>query len=213
MKRAALVAILVGFLLFFGFAAAGAWQNVRLFVNGREIYPDVPPQIINGRTLVPLRAVAEALGADVRWDGNNKTVYVYRSSNDPNSYKAIADRLYLDLARLDDSGAQFLKRLDSPLSGSPLVQQEALKQVIEREKLLKEALKLSPPREAEMFHLTLVKVLNTGITGWSLIYELASVSPPPTIETEYLNAIEKVGWMRVQQQESLDALHKQLFGF
>lgn len=33
---------------------------------------DVPPQIINGRTMIPLRAVTEALGAEVTWKPSTK---------------------------------------------------------------------------------------------------------------------------------------------
>ncbi|MGV8150067.1 MAG: stalk domain-containing protein, partial [Alkaliphilus sp.] len=35
---------------------------------------DVPPTIIQGRTLVPLRAIFEALGATVSWDGETRTI-------------------------------------------------------------------------------------------------------------------------------------------
>jgi len=38
------------------------------WVSGENIIPDVPPQIINGRLMLPLRAVAEAVGASVCWD-------------------------------------------------------------------------------------------------------------------------------------------------
>jgi alpha-tubulin suppressor-like RCC1 family protein len=37
---------------------------------------DVPPQIIGDRTLLPIRAVCEALGASVNWDGNTQTVII-----------------------------------------------------------------------------------------------------------------------------------------
>lgn len=37
---------------------------------------DVPPQLVNSRTLVPVRAISEALDAQVGWDGNTKTVTV-----------------------------------------------------------------------------------------------------------------------------------------
>jgi N-acetylmuramoyl-L-alanine amidase len=39
-------------------------------VDGKEynMPSGVPPQIINNRTMVPLRFVAEALGAEVAWD-------------------------------------------------------------------------------------------------------------------------------------------------
>ncbi|PJO41235.1 copper amine oxidase N-terminal domain-containing protein [Lysinibacillus xylanilyticus] len=45
-------------------------------VNGQKITLDVPPQIINGRTLVPLRFISEALGAKVDWNSQTKTVYI-----------------------------------------------------------------------------------------------------------------------------------------
>gem|GEM_PF-1126778 len=51
---------------------AFAANSIRLIVNGQEIEPDVPPQIINGRTMVPIRWVAEALGADMEQDASNK---------------------------------------------------------------------------------------------------------------------------------------------
>lgn len=63
---------LVAALATVGFAA----NSIKLIVNGQEIKPDVPPQIINGRTMVPVRWIAEALGADVKWDEENKTVWV-----------------------------------------------------------------------------------------------------------------------------------------
>lgn len=37
---------------------------------------DVPAQIMEGRTMVPLRFVAEVANYDVLWDGNSKTVYI-----------------------------------------------------------------------------------------------------------------------------------------
>jgi hypothetical protein len=45
-------------------------------VNGVRNTPEVPPQIVNGRFMLPLRAVAEAAGADVFWDGATSTVII-----------------------------------------------------------------------------------------------------------------------------------------
>lgn len=39
-------------------------------VNGRWIEIDVPAKIISGRTLIPLRFISEALGANVQWNQN-----------------------------------------------------------------------------------------------------------------------------------------------
>jgi|GEM_PF-3133948 len=49
-------------------------QGVRVVVNNRDVYMDVPAVLENGRTLVPLRAIGEALGADVLWDEPTQTV-------------------------------------------------------------------------------------------------------------------------------------------
>jgi hypothetical protein len=50
--------------------------NVFINVNGVNTEMDVAPVIIDGRTLVPARFVSEALGSDVTWDGNTRTVFI-----------------------------------------------------------------------------------------------------------------------------------------
>lgn len=45
-------------------------------VDGEEVTPEVPQQIIEGRFMLPLRAVGEAIGADVDWDAETKTVII-----------------------------------------------------------------------------------------------------------------------------------------
>ncbi len=44
--------------------------------DGTTVALDVPATIINSRTLVPLRAVSEAMGASVDWDGTARKVTV-----------------------------------------------------------------------------------------------------------------------------------------
>jgi len=56
--------------------AAFAADPIRLIVNGREIKTDVPPQLIGGRAMVPVRWVAEALGAVVEWDEESGSVFI-----------------------------------------------------------------------------------------------------------------------------------------
>lgn len=47
---------------------------VHVFIDGAEPGFEKPPVIVNDRVLVPMRAVFEALGCEVEWDGNEKTV-------------------------------------------------------------------------------------------------------------------------------------------
>ena len=44
----------------------------------KTIELDVPPQISDGRTLVPIRAVSEALGMDVKWNEETKVISISR---------------------------------------------------------------------------------------------------------------------------------------
>ncbi len=53
--------------------------NRRALVDGRAVLLDVPPVVLGGRTLVPLRFVGEALGAGVSWDPVGRIVYVTSS--------------------------------------------------------------------------------------------------------------------------------------
>lgn len=45
-------------------------------VNGEAVKPDVPQQIVDGRFMLPLRAVGESINANVDWDSETKTASV-----------------------------------------------------------------------------------------------------------------------------------------
>lgn len=49
---------------------------IKLIVNGNMITPEVPPQVIQGNTMVPVRWVAEALGAKVDWNAADQSVSI-----------------------------------------------------------------------------------------------------------------------------------------
>ena len=46
----------------------------KLYKGEEEVTLDVPAQIIGDRTMVPLRAIFEALGADVLWNAENRSI-------------------------------------------------------------------------------------------------------------------------------------------
>lgn len=66
--------VLSAFMMIILFTAVHCEDNVKVTLDGKEIAFDVPPQIIDGRTLVPMRAIFEALGAKVEWDGETQTI-------------------------------------------------------------------------------------------------------------------------------------------
>lgn len=48
--------------------------QAEMYKNGETKILDVAPQIVNGRTLVPVRAIAESFNISVDWDGATNTV-------------------------------------------------------------------------------------------------------------------------------------------
>ncbi|MEW6181649.1 MAG: copper amine oxidase N-terminal domain-containing protein [Bacillota bacterium] len=56
-------------------------EQVIAFVYGEKLSFDVPPQLIRARTLMPVRAIAEKLGADVTWDPKARTITICKGDN------------------------------------------------------------------------------------------------------------------------------------
>lgn len=48
----------------------------QLYVNGEAVTIDVPAQIINDRTMIPVRAIAESFGCEVNWNQKAKRVAI-----------------------------------------------------------------------------------------------------------------------------------------
>lgn len=57
-----------------GQRALAAEEEITIFLDGNRLSSDVAPVLQNGRTLLPFRVCAEALGADVEWVAASKTV-------------------------------------------------------------------------------------------------------------------------------------------
>src|SRR6056297_3428344 len=76
-------------------------QEIRVVVDGDSISFDVPPIIINGRALVPLRAIFEALGVNPVWHSPTQTVTAQKDSKTVeltiDSHQAIVDGQVVEL--------------------------------------------------------------------------------------------------------------------
>lgn len=53
-------------------------DQIKVFADGNQLQFDVAPVIENGRTLVPVRAIFESLGATVSWDSKTNTVIAFK---------------------------------------------------------------------------------------------------------------------------------------
>ena len=74
MKNRFISIVLAVVMLFSCSLVVSADNNIKVVIDGNQIAFDVQPQIINGRTLVPLRAIFENLGATVDWNNDTQTV-------------------------------------------------------------------------------------------------------------------------------------------
>ena len=123
MLAGALVVTAVAALAVPALAATGSrtvqvdYSDIKLVINGETVTPRdgdgnvVEPFTIDGTTYLPVRAVANALGMDVSWNGNTNTVTLTGGVDD--SYgdyigKAKAKEIALDHAGVSASKATFV---------------------------------------------------------------------------------------------------------
>lgn len=59
--------------LFVG-VSADEYTKANLLIEGQAVVTDQSPVIVDGRTMVPVRVIAESLGTTVNWDAETKTV-------------------------------------------------------------------------------------------------------------------------------------------
>lgn len=72
MKKLLCIMLCIGMLM--SMTPAFATQPITVELDGVLIDFDQEPQIVNDRTMVPVRAIFEAMGASVDWDAESKTV-------------------------------------------------------------------------------------------------------------------------------------------
>lgn len=92
-------------------AAFTANQDIVIIVDGDELSPPASPKIVNGRTLVPMRAIFESLGAEVQWDESTQTVTGIKGENVIKLKVGITpatlnkENIYLDVPPIIDRGS------------------------------------------------------------------------------------------------------------
>jgi|GEM_PF-6433270 len=82
--RRRLVSVLAGLALLVaaGASPGAAEVPIRVFVHGEQVhFPDQEPIVVSDRTLVPVRAVFESIGAEVTWDSDARRVTVSWTGN------------------------------------------------------------------------------------------------------------------------------------
>ena len=49
---------------------------IRVFVNGKDLGPNVKAHMVDGEVLVPLQSIAAELGVEVQWDIDGSCIYI-----------------------------------------------------------------------------------------------------------------------------------------
>jgi peptidyl-prolyl cis-trans isomerase B (cyclophilin B) len=78
MKKIISAVLAAGMVMTASTAVLAGSNEITVIVDGSTISFDVQPQIINERTMVPMRAIFEALGAEVNWDADERKITSYR---------------------------------------------------------------------------------------------------------------------------------------
>lgn len=96
-----ILGLLIGVMLAGGTVFAGsisktvniAYNNIKIFIDGAEYVAKdgngkvVEPFVYNGTTYLPVKAIANAFGKDVIWDGKTSSIYIgKKGQNQPDNY-------------------------------------------------------------------------------------------------------------------------------
>ena len=104
---------ILAFILCLGFAVtlvSTAADEVTVELDGKTIEFDVNPQIIEGRTMVPLRKIFEEIGAKVKWNADTKTISARKNSKTVTLTVDSAE-LKLDKGKTDDEGNPIIETI------------------------------------------------------------------------------------------------------
>lgn len=66
--------------MIFSTAAFAADNEITVTVDGNVLSTPIPAQIVNGRTMLPMRSIFEKLGADVSWADADQLIFATKGN-------------------------------------------------------------------------------------------------------------------------------------
>ncbi len=94
----------------------GVYNTENVEITVENIYLDVPSTIIDDRTYVPIRAVSEAVSADVSWDGANNRVIIDSRKDEDGVVYYTSDSDYQKLYSVGKNGSDRQKLSNKSVS-------------------------------------------------------------------------------------------------
>lgn len=89
MKLKVLTSLFAAIIFTVSAAPTAHMADISVKLNGKKLQFDAQPFIENDRTLVPLRKIFEAVGANVEWDDSTKTAIAMRVKNSEPVFVAV----------------------------------------------------------------------------------------------------------------------------
>ena len=102
--KAMLIIIISAAIMFSSFGAGAAADDIVIFINNIQISMDVPPMLINNRTMIPVRAVSEAIGCEVKWIEDENRVDIYPPNDSKLLLSMFIDHQFVKLYKYDSAG-------------------------------------------------------------------------------------------------------------
>ncbi len=125
-----LLPIFILLILVFGAISTADAAGVKVIVDGKQL--DAECIIVDGRTLAPVRAISEAMGATVKWDNSSKMITIEKTYWDTNSAstepKVLTAHMWVGKNEGNING-MFAVKMDVPaqiISGSTMIPVKAL---------------------------------------------------------------------------------------
>ena len=85
---------------------------VKIFLNDTFLKTDVEPIIVNGRTLVPIRTLSEALNLPIHYDNATKTAFIQKDGKTielPLGYNvAVVNGIINAIPLIEDVGSSYI---------------------------------------------------------------------------------------------------------
>ncbi len=165
MKRLLLTVLTMSIILLGGFfnpALAQPNSSIPVLIDGAPVTMDSPPVILDGYTMVPFRALAQALGVDVVWDGPTQTVQATDGKTNI--------RLQIGSSTAYRNGAPVT--LDAPplvTGGRTLIPLRFFSEAFDCQVVWDGAVKITSPRR-EMFVTGFYALGDPGTSSWTNLF-------------------------------------------
>jgi len=138
------------------------------FVNGARVDLSVPVQVINGRTMVPLQFIGDALNAEVSWDPDTQTIVFNAAVSASRSLKSAARVHFIDAGQGDAIYIQLSGHNDILIDGGNLDAEGTILQYLKQQNL--DDLELVVATNSDAHHVGALPAVMSGYEVEKLVY-------------------------------------------